>query len=69
VTTICYPVGHIGMYVSSKAQKEMAPNLAQWLLDRSGKASATPTAEVPRMPKAAGKPKTARSQNKRKQKE
>jgi hypothetical protein len=25
------------MYVSSKAQKEMAPTLAQWLLDRSGK--------------------------------
>jgi polyhydroxyalkanoate synthase len=32
-------VGHIGMYVSSKAQKEMAPTLAQWLLDRSGKAA------------------------------
>ena len=41
VTTICYPVGHIGMYVSSKAQKEMALTLAQWLLDRSGKPSAT----------------------------
>jgi hypothetical protein len=44
------------MYVSSKAQKEMAPTLAQWLLDRSAKPSATPTAEVPRLPKAAGKP-------------
>jgi hypothetical protein len=34
-------VGHIGMYVSSKAQKEMSPTLAQWLLDRSGKESAS----------------------------
>ena len=35
VTTIEYPVGHIGMYVSSKAQKEMPPTVANWLKDRS----------------------------------
>jgi polyhydroxyalkanoate synthase len=35
VTTIAYPVGHIGMYVSSKAQKEMAPTVARWLIERS----------------------------------
>jgi polyhydroxyalkanoate synthase len=34
VTTIAYPVGHIGMYVSSKAQKEMPPTVANWLKDR-----------------------------------
>ncbi|HOD34648.1 MAG TPA: class III poly(R)-hydroxyalkanoic acid synthase subunit PhaC [Syntrophales bacterium] len=34
VTTIEYPVGHIGMYVSSKAQKEMPPTVANWLKDR-----------------------------------
>jgi polyhydroxyalkanoate synthase len=35
VTTIAYPVGHIGMYVSSKAQKEMPPTVANWLKERS----------------------------------
>lgn len=28
-------VGHIGMYVSSKSQKEIAPTMAKWILDRS----------------------------------
>ena len=36
VTTIPYPVGHIGMYVSSRAQKEMAPTVANWLIEKSG---------------------------------
>ncbi|NLZ16911.1 MAG: class III poly(R)-hydroxyalkanoic acid synthase subunit PhaC [Desulfobulbaceae bacterium] len=30
-----YPVGHIGMYVSSRAQKEVAPKLSSWLQERS----------------------------------
>ncbi|QZY55133.1 class III poly(R)-hydroxyalkanoic acid synthase subunit PhaC [Crassaminicella profunda] len=30
-----FPVGHIGMYVSSKSQKQMSPKLAKWLMDRS----------------------------------
>ncbi|HVO67955.1 MAG TPA: class III poly(R)-hydroxyalkanoic acid synthase subunit PhaC [Syntrophales bacterium] len=37
VTTLPYPVGHIGMYVSSRAQKEMPPTVAKWLIDRSGR--------------------------------
>jgi polyhydroxyalkanoate synthase len=36
VTTLPYPVGHIGMYVSSRAQKEMAPTVSQWIIERSG---------------------------------
>ncbi|WP_027624860.1 class III poly(R)-hydroxyalkanoic acid synthase subunit PhaC [Clostridium lundense] len=32
-----FPVGHIGMYVSSKSQKEIAPKMAKWLMDRSKK--------------------------------
>ncbi len=35
VTTVAYAVGHIGMYVSSKAQKEMPPTVANWLKDRA----------------------------------
>jgi polyhydroxyalkanoate synthase len=31
---IAYPVGHIGMYVSSKSQKLIAPKIAEWLLKR-----------------------------------
>jgi poly[(R)-3-hydroxyalkanoate] polymerase subunit PhaC len=37
VTTLPYPVGHIGMYVSSRAQKEMPPTVARWLIERSKK--------------------------------
>lgn len=32
---ISFPGGHIGIYVSSKAQKEVAPAVAKWLNDRS----------------------------------
>ncbi len=28
---VCYPVGHIGMYVSSKSQKLLAPKVAEWV--------------------------------------
>ncbi|MGF7186577.1 polyhydroxyalkanoate synthase [Desulfitispora alkaliphila] len=34
-STLDFPVGHIGMYVSSKSQKEIAPKMAKWILDRS----------------------------------
>ena len=37
VTTKGFPVGHIGMYVSSKARKDLAPTIADWLLERSDK--------------------------------
>ena len=32
---ISFPVGHMGMYVSSRSQLEIAPKLGQWLLDHS----------------------------------
>jgi polyhydroxyalkanoate synthase len=31
------PVGHIGMYVSSKSQRELGPLIADWLVKRSGR--------------------------------
>jgi polyhydroxyalkanoate synthase len=31
---ICFNTGHIGIYVSSKYQKEFAPKIASWLLER-----------------------------------
>jgi len=34
--TVCsFPVGHIGMYVSSKVQKSLPPTLADWLQSRN----------------------------------
>ncbi len=35
VTTKSFSVGHIGMYVSSKSQKELAPMIAEWVMERS----------------------------------
>ncbi len=34
-TFTSFPVGHIGMYVSSRSQKEIAPQIGQWLTDKS----------------------------------
>lgn len=34
---VSFPVGHIGMYVSSKSQKEMAGKIAKWIMERSKK--------------------------------
>lgn len=33
---ICLDTGHIGIYVSSKCQKEFAPKVATWLKERDG---------------------------------
>ncbi|WP_312649121.1 class III poly(R)-hydroxyalkanoic acid synthase subunit PhaC [Aminipila sp.] len=34
---LSFPVGHIGMYVSSKAQHEMATKIAKWIMEKSKK--------------------------------
>jgi polyhydroxyalkanoate synthase len=39
VTTQGFPVGHIGMYVSSRAKKDLAPAIAEWAIERSGGAA------------------------------
>jgi len=36
-TTRSFPVGHIGMYVSSRSQRELAPTIAEWLIERCGR--------------------------------
>ncbi|MBM4452243.1 MAG: class III poly(R)-hydroxyalkanoic acid synthase subunit PhaC [Chloroflexi bacterium] len=41
MTTTAFPVGHIGMYVSSKSQKELSPLIADWLLARAGSVAKT----------------------------
>ncbi|MDD5207144.1 MAG: alpha/beta fold hydrolase, partial [Desulfobacterales bacterium] len=34
VEDVCLDTGHIGIYVSSKTQKEFAPKIIQWLKER-----------------------------------
>jgi polyhydroxyalkanoate synthase len=34
VQDVCLDTGHIGIYVSSKCQREFAPKIAQWLMER-----------------------------------
>ncbi len=33
-TAIGFPVGHIGMYVSGRAQRDLAPTIANWIKER-----------------------------------
>jgi len=54
VTDICLKTGHIGIYVSSKCQKEFAPRISQWLKEREGDEQAEPK-------KAASKSKAGTS--------
>ncbi len=35
-TNLSFSTGHIGIFTSSKSQKEYAPKIAQWILERSG---------------------------------
>ena len=51
---ICLDTGHIGIYVSSKYQKEFAPKIAGWLKDRDH----IPPKRVVRKKSAAGKTAT-----------
>jgi len=37
---ICLDTGHIGIYVSSKTQREFAPKIVSWLKERDGKPAA-----------------------------
>ena len=33
-TETCFPAGHIGMYVSSKVQQTLPPQIAEWVKSR-----------------------------------
>jgi len=52
VTTRSFPVGHIGMYVSSKSQKDLSPLIANWLLEKSAEAQPKKPAARKRAKKA-----------------
>lgn len=45
---LCLDTGHIGIYVSAKCQKELAPKIAGWLKERDGSEPADTVDEPPR---------------------
>jgi polyhydroxyalkanoate synthase len=58
---VCLDTGHIGIYVSSKTQKEFAPKIISWLKERDGAGEGkTSKAPVKKQRKGTGKtlPKT-----------
>ncbi len=42
VTDVCLDTGHIGIYVSSKCQKEFAPKISAWLMQRDAEKKRRP---------------------------
>jgi polyhydroxyalkanoate synthase len=60
VTTRAFPVGHIGMYVSSRSQNDIAPTVSQWLIERSTGASKTGQAVKPQRIASGTGPKGVR---------
>jgi polyhydroxyalkanoate synthase len=67
VEDICLDTGHIGIYVSSKCQREFAPRIARWLKERDEDKKKHKTKKTTRKKRAPKKtPKKATSSLKRK---
>jgi polyhydroxyalkanoate synthase len=43
---ICLDTGHIGIYVSSKCQKELTPRIVQWMKERDAIPAREPETEA-----------------------
>ncbi len=65
VEDICLNTGHIGIYVSSKCQREFAPKICQWLgdRDREEKPKRKATRKKASAKKSTGPKKSARKQD------
>ncbi len=57
---VCLDTGHIGIYVSSKCQREFAPRIAAWLLERDTPPVKKPKKKTP----AKKKPRAKKSRSK-----
>jgi polyhydroxyalkanoate synthase len=64
---MCLETGHIGIYVSAKCQKELAPKIAGWLKEREGSdaEAVPPQSPVVESPKKKTSPKARPSSRKR----
>jgi polyhydroxyalkanoate synthase len=47
---LCLDTGHIGIYVSSKTQKEFGPKIIRWLLERDGLVEKAPQKQAAKKP-------------------
>jgi polyhydroxyalkanoate synthase len=52
---LCLDTGHIGIYVSSKTQKEFGPKIIRWLMERDGNGQDRKTSEKVRVKKPVPK--------------
>jgi polyhydroxyalkanoate synthase len=65
---ICLDTGHIGIYVSSKCQREFAPKIAAWLTERDQPEPPRPKRSTPRRPSPrpqAGAPSSLQRKSRR----
>ncbi|HET7318114.1 MAG TPA: hypothetical protein VFK23_03145, partial [Nitrospirota bacterium] len=46
--------GHVGVFVGTKSQKELAPAISQWLHERSGNGAKKPEPPVQDSPRVKG---------------
>jgi len=70
-TDVCMDTGHIGIYVSSKCQREFAPRIAGWLMERDAEGKKRPKRKPVAAKAAAGKtgaPSKPRVRRKKQQK-
>jgi len=67
---LCLDTGHIGIYVSAKCQKELAPKIARWLLerDRTGGEGVAPRSAGKDEPKPKTEPKSRTASTKKEKK-
>jgi polyhydroxyalkanoate synthase len=66
---LCLDTGHIGIYVSAKCQRELAPKIARWLKERDGAEKAEVAAQLPSAEKLKKKTSPAsRASSKKRQK-
>jgi polyhydroxyalkanoate synthase len=65
---ICLDTGHIGIYVSSKTQREFAPKIVKWLQERDDGPAAEKRPVAAMMAAAAGEGKSAKGKGKAKKK-
>jgi polyhydroxyalkanoate synthase subunit PhaC len=62
---LCLETGHIGIYVSAKCQKELAPKIAGWLKERDGSEGKASTPPRIVEPKTKTRPKPRASSTKK----
>ncbi len=61
-TDVSLDTGHIGIYVSSKCQKEFAPRIASWLMQRDAPKRKPPKKKATRR-KTAAKPRARKTKS------